>query len=820
MDVVKDLVTGPFEEVVEKGTVALGNAGDDRDMLSESQKLVKGAERILKIIEPLCLRHLEESGVNFIDALKDDNEIADYRSQMTDMIWDFEDVIDADTYEKEKYVELRELCKRAGLRTGEILKRMRLEPAPREQPPIPIIATSPPATHETQDQGHGSLPTSHEGHHFQPYEEQHAPPEPESRVREEVIELQPPPPPPTNPWSIGASPMIETGLEGPMGEMNIERRPPVSMSSPISEPGSPKNMSRLSHGSDHRLEIPTDRVLSEEDRYHQMSPQDLTRSPVSMTDRNHPLVSRGRASSTTLGIVTEDQTQTPRNVNGGHSPRPHRHSQTSSMYSHASRQRSQESLHDSVFDGGGGRRNSGAISPSMTEHRASTSSAHDGGRLSPTSRPPIIPPNFPPGVHEGIEKVPLVMSDGEGLIPVESESSSSQGREAALQVSSRPKDCNIGLSSSFYLYKGFCEGAKEVTRGGLGVKKVKKPGFSGAHEVAKCSSCSYELDFKQVENDVNNAEEANHTSNKISYRPRFLQKSHVATKRADEFLYGCVFCVHAQRTLEECDATVFFSQKKLFEHLARHPRPLPQVPGITVVETSETTGGGEVPLHLRNNYDLHFRAPPRPSRIEGRQLELAQLPTATATQTVKRMYGMRLLYDNTPGFELANGARLSGVEFPAKYNGEWVMGWHEGNFGSAPLDVLKLEAPPKAEIRADTASNISAVARWKFAPRPKDGGDWLKFDQGERITNISWAWQDHWCWSGTNAKGVWGIFPQTFIDAASIREVSDRSSISSGERRKSGTAGFFERFSSGRKASRQSSVGHVMVSSGPRPSVV
>ncbi|KAK1699761.1 SH3 domain-containing protein [Colletotrichum godetiae] len=822
MDVVKDLVTGPFQEVVEKGTVALGNAGDDRDMLSESQKLVKGAERILKIIEPLCLRHLEESGVNFIDALKDDNEIAEYRSQMTDMIWDFEDVIDAETFEKEKYVELRELCKRAGLRTGEILKRMRLEPAPREQPLIPIIATSPPATHETQDQGHTSLTISHEGqNHFQvqPHEEQHAPPEPEPRVREEVIEQQPPPPPPTNPWSIGPSPMIETGLEEPMGGVNIERRRPISVSSPISEPGSPKTVSRLSHGSDHRLDrldIPNDRVLSEEDRYHQMSPQDLTRSPVSMTDRGHPLVSRGRASSTTLGIVTEDQTQSPRN--GGHSPRPHRHSQSSSMYSHASRQRSQESLHDSVFDGG--RRNSGAISPSMTEHRASTSSTHDGGRLSPTSRPPIIPPNFPPGVHEGIERVPLITSDGEGLIPVESESSTSQGREPPFQVSSRPKDCNIGLSSSFYLYKGFCEGAKEVTRGGLGVKKIKKPGFSGAHEVAKCSSCSFELDFKQIENDVNKAEEANHHSNKISYRPRFLQKSHVATKRADEFLYGCVFCVHAQHTLEECDATVFFSQKKLFEHLARHPRPLPQVPGITVVETSETTGGGEVPLHLRNNYDLHFRAPPRPSRIEGRQLELAQLPTATATQTVKRMYGMRLLYDNTPGFELANGARLTGVEFPAKYNGEWVMGWHEGNFGSAPLDVLKLEAPPKGEIRADTASNISAVARWKFAPRPKDGGDWLKFDQGERITNISWAWQDHWCWSGTNAKGVWGIFPQTFIDSNSVREVSDRSSISSGERRKSGTAGFFERFSSGRKASRQSSVGHVMVSSGPRPSVV
>jgi hypothetical protein len=36
-------------------------------------------------------------------------------------------------------------------------------------------------------------------------------------------------------------------------------------------------------------------------------------------------------------------------------------------------------------------------------------------------------------------------------------------------------DCSIGLGSSFYLYKGFCEGAKDVLRGGIGVKKTKKP---------------------------------------------------------------------------------------------------------------------------------------------------------------------------------------------------------------------------------------------------------------------------------------------------------------------------------------------------------
>ncbi|KZL87352.1 sh3 domain-containing protein [Colletotrichum incanum] len=795
MDVVADLVTGPFKEIVEKGNLALENAGDNKEMVSESQKLVKGAERILKIIEPLCERHLEEYGVNFTDALKDDNEIAEYRSQMTDMLWDFDDVAEEDAFEKEKYVELRELCKKAGLRTGEILKRMKLEAAPREQPVLPVAATSLQVVTATLDRVLISQDTAHK--QLQGGEQAL---EPSPKV--EDIQEPPPPPPTTNPWDLRESPAIGMGLEASLGD-HIERRPPVSaMSSPVSEPASPEDIKRLSYSSSRRLDIPVGRMLPEEERYHQMSPQEISRSPVLPVDRN-PLVTRGRASSTTLGVVTEDQPVQP-----GRTPLAHRYSQASSVYSHPSRQRSQESLHSSVFDG---RKNDGSNSPAMTEHRISSSSGHEA-QLSPISRGPVVPPNFPPGIQDGIERVPLAVNDGEGLIPVESESRNTT--KPLSLVSSRPKDCSIGLSSSFYLYKGFCEGAKEVARGGLGIKKIKKPGFSGAHEVAKCTSCSYELDFRQVELDVNNTEQANFLSHKIAFRPRFLQKCHVATKRADELLYGCVFCVHAQRTLEECDATVFFSQKKLFEHLARHPRPLPQVPGILAIEEAE------IPPNLRNNYDLHFRAPPKESPLAGKQMEMAQRPAATATQTVKRMYGMRLLYDNTPAFELANGARISGIEFPEKYNGEWIMGWHEGNFGSAPLDVLKLEPPPKGEIRMDTTSNISAVARWKFAPRTKDGGDWLRFDQGERITNISWAWQDHWCWSGTNAKGVWGIFPQTHIDGNTIRETSDGSSVSSSERRRR-SEGFFGRFASNRKASSQrtSSVAEVIVSSGPRPSV-
>lgn len=73
MDVVVDLVTGSFKEIIEKGKIAIENGGDNQDMLSESQKLVKGAERILKTIEPLCSRHLEECGANFTNALKDNS---------------------------------------------------------------------------------------------------------------------------------------------------------------------------------------------------------------------------------------------------------------------------------------------------------------------------------------------------------------------------------------------------------------------------------------------------------------------------------------------------------------------------------------------------------------------------------------------------------------------------------------------------------------------------------------------------------------------------------------------------------------------------
>jgi hypothetical protein len=75
MDDVVDLVIGPFRDIVDKGREAIENAGDDKTMLKASQSLTKEGERALKKIEPLCRKHLDEYGSNFLDALKENGKL-------------------------------------------------------------------------------------------------------------------------------------------------------------------------------------------------------------------------------------------------------------------------------------------------------------------------------------------------------------------------------------------------------------------------------------------------------------------------------------------------------------------------------------------------------------------------------------------------------------------------------------------------------------------------------------------------------------------------------------------------------------------------
>lgn len=187
--------------------------------------------------------------------------------------------------------------------------------------------------------------------------------------------------------------------------------------------------------------------------------------------------------------------------------------------------------------------------------------------------------------------------------------------------------------------------------------------------------------------------------------------------------------MHQGHTLDESDATVFYTTKALFNHLARHPRPLPKVPGIAVEEAN-------VPETLRNNYDIHFPSPPVTHPALANHDDIVDRPSGVAKQESRRLYGQKVLYDRSAALELDSGARITGIRWPVKYKGKWILAWHDGVFASVPADVIRLNAPPPAEVKMGGTSNVCAKARWKFMPKEKDSGNWLRFDKGDIITNI------------------------------------------------------------------------------------
>lgn len=274
------------------------------------------------------------------------------------------------------------------------------------------------------------------------------------------------------------------------------------------------------------------------------------------------------------------------------------------------------------------------------------------------------------------------------------------------------------------------------------------------------------------------------TRHHVHFRLRFLQKSHVAVKRADDRLYACIFCVGNGHTLEESDATVFFSADDLLAHVARHARPLTVIPGIVVVY------GTRVPPHLLNNHDLHFSAAPKTNPVHAESAEIDGRPTGVAMREVRRDEAQRRIVTRgrLEELQVAMGAKLTGIKWPPQYKGRKVFAWHDGNFASVPSDIVMLNAPVGSGLGRAMRTAVSARAKWKFSPKHgKDG--WLRFDKGDAITNISCGFffgdggivngtliwglgqhPDHWCWCGTTRNGTWGIFPQAFLDPNTVKD--------------------------------------------------
>ncbi|KAF4470758.1 hypothetical protein FALBO_2330, partial [Fusarium albosuccineum] len=665
MDDVADLVVTPFRDIVEKGRTAVENAGDDKPMLKAAQSLVKEGERALKRIEPLCRKHLDEYGSNFLDALKENDDIANYRSELTDLLWEFDDYIEVDDFEPEKFAELQGLSRKAAPRIYDILMRMKLEvpadhdtrsimtrlsspqsrPLSPDAPPIPLLypfsdvrkdtaspASVPRSTSEsvveTRSVNDPSTVEAATAQLRNMMQSQSGPdeglrgdiPEPKPEPQPAASPVEPPPRPPSaNPWDVKTSPaMSEKRFPD---DFAFERRAPVapieSPIEPISPPLSPERARELSSSRPRPLKVATDRS-PQQGNGSQLSPTGLETTTYERPYSIFP-TPRGRYSSTTSIISSSipEDVASDRSSAGYYSqlsskpPPPRTHSLPKS------RPDSIETNQSSVFDPS---RTDGVSTPMTSEHRSSAISATDSSpTLGSSELSPLSLKAPPVNGYQGVIETQHIIRTPEVdnlPIPVETETPTPEHPPNTFAV-----DCKLNPQSSFYLHKGFCDGAKEILNGGAGVRKTMKAGFTSAAAVAKCVKCHFELDFNEIDLDVNKADRGNFIKNGIGYRLRFLQKSHLPTRRSDDVMYGCVFCIHQGRTLHSSDATVFTNQKSLFAHLARHPRPLPAVPGFTVIEQAD------MPDRHRNDYDLHFKSPVGTHPVVERAAAIYTLPT-------------------------------------------------------------------------------------------------------------------------------------------------------------------------------------------------
>lgn len=284
---------------------------------------------------------------------------------------------------------------------------------------------------------------------------------------------KPPPPPSANPWDYGvqiANENLELGEE-----TNIRRRPAVEMPpSPISmdyetrsfvsrrpitrESGSSgSNFDSSSHYSDDRRQS-----SSSQNSSFSFSPSQTSRTKVASLN---PSWGPSIPEETFGDRSPEDFAQSPK-----------------TQYSLPSYYKSRhESIETDRGDTSGGFGYDAATNAQESEFRdrfpsVAESLVHADPDLvitdSASDRPASVVVTSQPGLElvRGAPVMPTLPLDT-GLIPVESEIVPPRTPHSSLSQ----RYSSIEADSSFYAMNGFCEGAREVRRGGAGVKKTMKP---------------------------------------------------------------------------------------------------------------------------------------------------------------------------------------------------------------------------------------------------------------------------------------------------------------------------------------------------------
>lgn len=433
------------------------------------------------------------------------DEITDYRSRLNDLLWEFDEYIeDVDHFDAEKFTELQALSRQAAPKIYDILMRLKIEPRIDEASlfgstsPLPLFHPgSLPGRHSIAE--NSLSPTSPQGRHLSmdswsaadaansPNAEsspvgdsKYQPPVAITRKEVPGKAPLPPSPPMINPWDINVRP-----AEGPMLHVTdgdgLHRREQV-----------PRSQS----------ESPVDPAISPMGTI-QHEAQDYTHTPsrsIDSTQFPHRDRQQTTDGGTQDGQSSDDRYRLPSNF-ASWQPPVSRYSTYDGAGSRALNQVTTSQIsapipEDAPLDGTGGLSLSSPTATNHSNHSShpsySRSSGHSGFGGFEARPPHIISLHHSDAEttmssqlaeavevpYEGLEVDHRVQHPEQGmLIPVESETTiTTDPNNLTPQPSATPTvDCSLTQESSFWLAKGFCEGAKQVSKGDIGVKKTKKP---------------------------------------------------------------------------------------------------------------------------------------------------------------------------------------------------------------------------------------------------------------------------------------------------------------------------------------------------------
>ncbi|KAM5520326.1 hypothetical protein FOXYSP1_18750 [Fusarium oxysporum f. sp. phaseoli] len=767
----------PFNDVTKWAKVALSQASGHLDydyqqmsLNQSSQSLLREGERALRRLVPLLavsspqltefLRHLTLRHVEDV--------ICQVRS-IDILLYDFEDFIEPQTFDKAKFDELQAATKELAITLVEEITRfttksaLESSPAPSKFPPLPPLPqfTSPPDVARSISQ----------------------------------MSMRPPINTPRSGSSLGIDqqrPLLTRGSEQRDGSHSAGRALRTSDYSASRSPITPSGLaSPVSLPLSSKYAIPEQETRT----YHYVQAHQRQRSDLDMIQNSLQGLDIGAITPPSSVALSPKSTgyQNPINQNTrGSFGYNHQDTPPPSVTTEPVSQQDWSTVIDQQSASGPRPLSVTAsqyTSPKLTEYRNS-------GSYTPSAASPEHQQLFI--ATQG--SAPSVRSDRSGASgskAVSTSSSSIRQDSASAKSIHSLQTYEIAPDSSLALLGGLCKGARAFASGGPGqaIKRVgggsdsatrpreysqetlfgqmlDNPTETFTEPTAQCLHCEYKTPYSQLRQDMDQDPLASQQTRGILHRPRFLFKSHIAVRNVNSVYFGCLFCDKTKSTLQEDDATVFQSVDLLFRHISRHGHPLPPVPGVEVVyEHSDINSRGrqDCDLYIPNSTMTALHGVSRANESN----RIASLPAARAVKDHIRRSNERpqARPDATSDIlQFLSGAKIIGIEFPEKWDGKWCQGWHDGVFGTFPSKLISLDMPRHVKISSLPNTPRTGVARWKFEKQRQPG--WLVLKKGDIIYNLAWEDPHAWFWSGSNAKREYGIFPKSHVLIESIKDGS------------------------------------------------